>query len=329
MTIEISMIVPVYNLEKFLPKCIDSILAQTFQAFELILVNDGSTDASGELCDAYAKRDKRVKVIHKENGGVASSRNAGLEMAKGRYIGFVDNDDYINEQMLELLYTNAMKYDSDMVACDFVKVNEDQLVDRKCASDDYKIQHFTNIEALHQIYETNALTFICPWNKLYKKSLFQDIRYEVGNINDDETVVHKLLDKSEKTTYIQTPLYYYVQRKDSQIHSLAYSIRFGAVSALKDREVYFRKRKLASLHQKALKHYMEKFFWYYFLAKSDSTDRRQALKMMKRSFDRTLFYLLLHKEMGWKQKVMCVIFCVHPSLFERINHIPTKKRQLT
>src|SRR5690625_1367019 len=123
MTLEISIIVPVYNLEDYLHKCIDSILAQTFTNFELILVNDGSTDRSSEICEEYASIDHRIRVIHKKNGGVASSRNAGLEVAKGEYIGFVDNDDYINEYMFETLYNNARTYSSDILFCDYLYVD--------------------------------------------------------------------------------------------------------------------------------------------------------------------------------------------------------------
>ena len=107
---EISIIVPVYNVEKYLKRCIDSILNQSFTDFELILVDDGSTDNSGEIIDEYAIKDERIKVIHKENGGLSSARNVGIEYSKGNYIAFVDSDDYINKNMYKILYKNAIKY---------------------------------------------------------------------------------------------------------------------------------------------------------------------------------------------------------------------------
>lgn len=326
MNTEISIIVPVYNLERYLPKCIDSILSQTFTDFELILVNDGSTDKSGNICDKYARQDIRVKVIHKENGGVASSRNAGLDIARGEYVGFVDNDDYVNEHMFEILYNHANMFASDIVICDYIEVNQegDSLSEYVKY---FQTQHFNNIEALHQLYTPNNITFVVPWNKLYKKCLFNNIKYKHGSINDDETVAHKLFYDNKKTTYVHLPLYYYIQRKDSQMSSSFNIQKLSAVYALKEREIFFRKKGEFSLHQKALKHYMEKFFWYYFLAESELKDIEKELKNLKHTFDKSLFYLLKHRDIGWKQKAMCVVFSVNPSLFQWLKKMNMKKKQ--
>ena len=118
----ISIIVPVYNVESYLERCINSILNQTFKNFELILVDDGSTDKSGEICDSFAGYDKRIRVIHKKNGGLSSARNVGLDVSIGKYIGFVDSDDWIDEFMYEKLYRNMIKTKSDIVICNFSRV---------------------------------------------------------------------------------------------------------------------------------------------------------------------------------------------------------------
>lgn len=329
MVIEISIIVPVYNLEDLLPKCVDSILAQRFTNFELILVNDGSTDRSGEICDEYANVDSRIKVIHKKNGGVASSRNAGLAIAKGNYIGFVDNDDYINEYMFEILYNHAVSDSADITICDYLKVDEEQYYDTGKYDEDYKIEHYNNIEALNQLYTDNNITFVVPWNKLYKRYLFKDIKYKVGNTNDDETVAHELLYYSNKITYIQTGLYYYVQRKGSQMDSnTSFHIKkIDAVYAFSDREMFFRKVKEKDLQEKALKDYMERFFRYYFLAKSTLNNVDSELKELKRTFDKSLFYLLRHKEISKKQKLMFLVFSISPSLFEFIRDTKATRKQ--
>lgn len=328
MNIEISIIVPIYNIEHLLPKCVDSILSQTFTNFELILVDDGSTDKCGKLCDEYASTDSRVKVIHKKNGGVASSRNAGLETAEGIYIGFVDNDDYINKYMFETLYYNAITHSSDIVVCDYRNVDEDKHCDTGDFNSDYRLQSFNNIEALDFIYmNKNKPTFIYPWNKLYKRSLFEDIKYEFGNMYDDETVAHKLLYNSKKITYIHSELYYYVKRRGSQINTPFHIKKFDRIYALKNREVFFRNKKEYDLHQKALQHYMETFFWYYYMAKSNLRDVNKELKKLKRTFDKSLIYLLRHKEIGWKQKLMCIVFSIHPLLFELIKNVDTKNKE--
>lgn len=325
----ISIIVPVYNLEDYLPKCVDSILAQSFTNFELILVNDGSTDRSGEICDAYASIDHRVKVIHQKNGGVASSRNTGLEVAQGEYIGFVDNDDYINETMLELLYKNAVDHSSDIVVCDFLSVNEGKRIESKNVDADYRVRHYNNIEALHQLYTVNNVTFVVPWNKLYKKYLFDDIKYKVGSINDDENIVHELLFHSHKITYIQMELYYYVQRIGSQMDSNAsfHIKKLDAVYAFSDREFFFREVKEKELHDKALKQYMERFFRYYYMTKTNIPNTDKELRLLKRTFDKTLIYLLRHHGISWKQKFMCLVFRVSPSLFEFIRDTKVTGKQ--
>src|SRR5699024_3149343 len=202
-----------------------------------------------EICEKYVRKDNRIKVIHKENGGVASARNVGLEVANGKYIGFVDNDDYINKQMLKILHENAITYSSDIVICEYLELPENHSRDISNYDQINKIKHYSNIEALNQLYTSNNITFVVPWNKLYKRYLFNSIKYKVGNINDDETIAHELLYDSKKVTHINTELYYYVQRKGSQTEGFHIK-RLDAVYALKIREVFFRKKKLLDLHQK-------------------------------------------------------------------------------
>lgn len=118
----ISIIVPVYKVENYLSKCLDSMICQTYKNIEIILVDDGSPDNSGKICDDYAKKDSRIKVIHKENGGLSDARNAGLKIATGKYIGFVDSDDYISVEMYEKLYNQAKKEDADIACCNYYRV---------------------------------------------------------------------------------------------------------------------------------------------------------------------------------------------------------------
>lgn len=324
MTIEISIIVPVYNLEDYLPKCIDSVLMQTFTNFELILVNDGSTDNSGEICNEYAKNDHRIKVVHKANGGVASSRNTGLEVAKGKYIGFVDNDDYINQYMFEMLYNNAIIHSADIVVCGYMDVDEGQYENTKVLHSNYQIKHFNNIEALNELYTINNVTFLVPWNKLYKKSLFEDIKYEVGILCDDETVAHKIFYESKKITYINVALYYYVKRMGSITNSRFNIKKFEGVYVLKERERYFRERRELDLHQKALKSYVGIFFYCYYRARAELSNIDNELKALKRTFDKSMFYLLRCRGISWKRKSLYMIFSISPSLYLLIEDFREK-----
>ena len=155
---KISIIIPIYNLEKYLDKCIKSILNQTFKDFELILVNDGSTDKSGVICDNYKKVDDRIVVIHKENGGTSSARNIGIDIARGKYIGFVDGDDYIHENMYYELYENLIKNNSDISICKFVRVYDNS--EMKFSNNNLLEENYSNIEALKELYKENAVDFI-------------------------------------------------------------------------------------------------------------------------------------------------------------------------
>lgn len=326
MDIEISIIVAVFNSEKYLPRCIESILAQTFTNYELILVNDGSTDNSGEVCDNYAGLDNRVKVIHKENGGTASSRNAGVDIAKGKYIGFVDNDDYINQFMFETLYSHAIKHSADIVVCDFLDVDGSTSINTKTSYSNYNVVNLNNIEALNYIYTTEGVKFIVVWNKLYKRNLFKNIKYEVGKLHEDETVAHKLLYECEKITYLKTELYYYVNRKGS-ITNLPYNIRrFDGVYTLNDRVDFFRNKNELDLHQKALKHYLQVFFYNYNTAKENLKDIDKELKKLKRTFDKNFISLLKHKGYDIGQKFYFVLFRISPSLYEFVLDFRKGKR---
>ena len=178
---QISIIVPVYNVEKYLSRCIDSILNQTFDDFELILIDDGSPDHSGAICDDYAKKDNRILVIHKENGGLSDARNAGINIASGEYIMFVDSDDYISKDMCEILYQRIIKDKSDMALCSVRGVNEEgeEIEKGTFIVDDRLLEEKDKFLGLG---EANACAYIVAWNKLFKKFLWKEL-------TDDEDVL--------------------------------------------------------------------------------------------------------------------------------------------
>ena len=204
---KISIIVPIYNVEKYLTNCIDSILNQTFKDFELILVNDGSTDNSFEICKHYKDIDDRICIIDKKNGGLSSARNAGLDIAKGEYIGFVDSDDYIHPQMYELLYNQIIKNKADISMCEFKKVsefNKKELSDKVILNQEVEI--LNNKEAVFKLGENGSVTYVIACNKLYKKSLFNNIKFKEGIIHEDEYIIHRLLYQVKTLVYIKEKL---------------------------------------------------------------------------------------------------------------------------
>ncbi len=240
---KISIIVPIYNVEKYLEKCIQSILNQTFNDFELILVDDGSPDGCADICDKYQAVDTRVQVIHKKNGGLSDARNAGLELARGDYIGFVDSDDFIAENMYELLYENIQNSHADIAICNYTRVDEqDNLIDKKDAYyiPDYRC--YEQEEFVEEMVQEYGGYFVVTVNKLYKKEIFENLRFPIGKQHEDEFLIHRIIGKCHKIVCIKEVLYFYLQREGSIMNkksSLGY-MNFG--EALIDRYHYTKEK---------------------------------------------------------------------------------------
>ena len=214
----ISVIVPVYRVEKYLPACIDSILNQTFTDFELILVDDGSPDRCPEICDETAKRDARVRAIHQANAGLSAARNAGIEIAHGEWLGFVDSDDYIAPQFYEKLYQTAQRTDADCVMCSVQNVDESgKSIDSALmrVADEVK----TGQEVLQKIGRDDVTPYLTAWNKLYRRKLFNTLRYPSGRQNEDVFVFAELFCQVQRAACVAEPLYFYRKRIDSIMNS--------------------------------------------------------------------------------------------------------------
>ena len=207
----LSIIVPVYKVENYLPKCIDSILAQTFTDFELILVDDGSPDNCPALCDAAAEKDARVRVIHQKNGGLSAARNAGLDAARGAWIGFVDSDDYIAPEMYEVLYQAVQSTGADLALCDYAEVDE---AGTPCPQMHVSLSEgeLTGQELLKR---ASGLMVQLAWNKLYRRAIFTQLRYPEGKLNEDLFLIPEVCLQIQKAVVVPKALYYYVQRGGS------------------------------------------------------------------------------------------------------------------
>ncbi len=219
---KVSIIVPVYNIETYLRHCIDSLIVQTLKEIEIILVDDGSTDSGGAICDEYADRDKRIKVVHKTNGGLSDARNTGINLARGDFIGFVDGDDSVLPEMFEVLYRACIEKNTRMAACDRSyhtrkEVPELVLSMKRC-------RVLTSEEFFGEVLMHSDTVSMGVWNKLYEKHLFDDVRFPVGKMHEDNATLYRLVFKTDRVAYIPAQYYIYAKRPGS-ITLLPYGIR--------------------------------------------------------------------------------------------------------
>ncbi len=222
----ISVIVPVYNVEKYLEECINSIINQTYKNLEIILVDDGATDNSGKMCDEFAKKDTRIKVIHKENGGLSDARNTGIDIACGEYIQFVDSDDCIENDMIELLYKNAKKYEADISMCSHYILTEEE-----CTPEgNGELNIYDRVQVLKEILLDERVRSYA-WNKLFAKELFNEIRFPKGKVFEDILTIPRLFEKSKKVVLDNQPKYYYRQRKGSILHVQTKELRIAYINS--------------------------------------------------------------------------------------------------
>lgn len=243
----ISIIVPVYNVERFLDRCIKSLTSQTYQNIEIILVDDGSTDNCPQICDDFAKKDKRIRAIHKANGGLSSARNVGIDAAKGEYISFVDSDDYIAADMIERAYRAIAGQNADLCIFGIKWIYESGAAYDKVLASPICDEILTKNQALDKLCGSDYFYYVTSVNKLYKRTIFDNIRFPEGKQHEDEFTVHHIFDSCSKIVSIKDDLYFYVQRDNSIMHSYFSVKRIDGVYAFLDRCNYAKRKKLKEL----------------------------------------------------------------------------------
>lgn len=237
----ISVIIPVYKVEKYLDKCVQSVVDQTYRNLEIILVDDGSPDRCGEMCDAWAQKDSRIKVIHKTNGGISDARNAGLDISTGEYIAFVDSDDYIHPNMLKNLFNLTQVYQADMVMCGYEVVSESgELISPVLPT----LANECILDKNEAFRLTDHGEFVIAWNKLYKKCLFLTVRFPYGKIAEDAFIMHELIYNASRICACSQPLYSYVQTPHSIMRSSNSIRNLDRVEARYERIRFLEKKRL-------------------------------------------------------------------------------------
>lgn len=318
---KLSIIVPVYNVEPYLRRCIDSILAQTFTDFELILVDDGSPDNCPAICDEYAEKDSRIVVIHKENGGQADARNAGLDIAKGEFIGFVDSDDFIHRQTYEIALKIAEKYNADIVQwpwIEFFSLNEISVdMDSSSTVTVQEIINESNIAESYYpkiCYKVNAAV----WNKLYVREIFDNIRFPKGLIYEDFHVTLPTLDAAKKLVFIEEKLYYYYQRPESTMHETYSPKCFSACLVLSKHIEYFLKKKNTLQCNYAAHDYLDCYARHMLMAHFRYKQYKKEFAPYRRQYLGKLRYIIINPTVCRMKKLMALMLVISPQIAYKI-----------
>ena len=318
---KISIIVPVYNVEAYLERCVESILKQTYTNLEILLVNDGSTDKSGELCDKLALRDHRIRVIHKENGGLSDARNRGIDEASSNLIGFIDSDDYIDEDMYETLYRQMVASKADLSMCGHYDVYH-QIPEKQVA--EIKTWELMPEEAIKMVMEAKILS-VTAVNKLYKKALFEQLRFRIGKIAEDAFIMVDLIHQCSKIVATNEKKYYYVHRENS-ITTQKFSLKFLNVIEAYEQNAKIISENYPDLYDVAIM----RINWAYFyvldrlLVDNDFKDKVledrliSYLKKNKRS-------ILMDSRFTRARKMSFLVLCLSRKLYLKILLTQTKR----
>ena len=239
MTEKITVIVPVYNVENYLEKCLDSLINQTYKNLEIIVINDGSTDNSGEICQEYAQKDNRIVYIEKENGGLSDARNAGLDRMTGSYVTFVDSDDWVELDYVEILYKKIIEYQADISVGNYYSYNEDEETYYfHIYGDSYYEKVYDNVSIFENLYESQEMksfALISAWGKLYKAKLFDYLRFDKGKLGEDGYFNQKMYLSVNKVVYLNKGLYAYRQRSGSITKTWTEKWMHALVDAMSER----------------------------------------------------------------------------------------------
>lgn len=212
----VTVIVPVYNVKKYLTCCLESIIQQTYKNLEIIIINDGSTDGSGEICRQYAERDARIRLFTQRNQGLSAARNVGLDHMTGEYIIFVDSDDYISLSLVEILLRLLVKYHVQMAVCGRNIINEEELREENgYFSRKIECSLLNRDDVYAMMGKPKGDPFVVAWGKLYTSRLFKTLRFETGKVHEDEFIYHKILNQVDRLCYTEAPLYYHVRSSNS------------------------------------------------------------------------------------------------------------------
>ena len=316
---KISIIIPIYNVELYLPQCLDSVINQSFRNIEIILVNDGSTDSCRQICEDYAAKDQRIKVIHKKNGGLSDARNVGLNQATGNFISFVDSDDILSIHFCEKLLKTLLENDAGIAECDFLCFEKDQDLEKFASNPEENTEVFETEVALELLMNENLKQMV--WNKLYRREVVGDLQFPVGKINEDEFWTYKIFGNSKKVVKITDVLYFYRQQTES-IMGKQYSLkRLDGLQGLEERIGYMSKN-FPKLENSAVRIFCTGSMDHYIKIDQNpkidpqKTFRKKIVENLKKYDQRSIL-----QNSDWKGVFWYHLFTQAPNLYAKLRNL--------
>ena len=322
----ISVIIPVYKVEAFLAACVESVLAQTYQNLELILVDDGSPDNCPQMCDAFAARDSRVRVIHKENGGLSSARNAGIEVARGEYLAFLDSDDLWSPLFLERLYAAIQETGADFSVCLFRQFLETPAV---LTPEESKTEVLTQRQAFECFFNERNVNMVVAWNKIYRRHLFDAVRYPVGKIHEDEAVIHEIIGGAKTVAWVEEVHYYYRQTPGSITNSNFSLKRLDETYAKEQRIAWLEAHGMHDLADRTRVIYLSNLMRLYRTVQQELDDKTAARKACRKLYEtfRSVYSPELVGQESLKMRLRCILFTVFPKVYSALEYARLKRKE--
>lgn len=317
----ISVVIPVYKTEKYLYQCVDSVLNQTYQNLEIILIDDGSPDNCGSICDTYKEKDSRVLVIHKENGGQSSARNAAIKIVTGEYISFVDSDDYIDSDMIMNLYLSLVKTKSQIAICGFTKHYQEGRIELDNSFNEEKVFHGDEIL---NVFLSDELIGSQPCNKLFARYLFEGVVFPIGRVYEDIAVMHIVFSKADTIVCLPSEMYNYIIHEESTSFQMNSRWAFGLFRAFADRYEFMlsicleRNIKTTVMNlilSKACGFSIAGFNYWNATKETDSKYINNAVAFLRTHIAK----ILVNPIVTNKRKLKALIICLFPGLFIKLT----------
>ncbi len=308
----ISIVVPIYNVEKYLDKSINSIISQTYKNLEIILVDDGSPDRSGEICDRYAKKDIRIKIIHKKNGGLSDARNVGIDNSNGKYIAFVDSDDYISKDYIKKLYEAIKSFKTKIVQCATILVNDNGNFIERAGYDRKKIIKYD--EFIKDMISDHRFNVVA-WNKLYDKKVFEKMRFPKGKIHEDEFLTYKLVNNLD--IGIVTDELYFYRINDEGINRSKFSEKkLDKLEAFYERYLFYKNKTNNELKIVTLLDFLDNSkYMFSILYKTNIKNKLGVKKRILKLYRKCCMDVLKYNEINIKKKLKSLLFCLIPNMW--------------